>query len=113
PVARKDAIVVPLYAGRLVEHDDRAHQLHIAEIDSLAAQSGQSVTRPHFIGFDERLMRAVGDHHVVQRESAQEISGNAADVDEAVTVSLYESFDVAADALATPVGVGDEHECAK
>ena len=112
-VAGEDAVVVPLSAGLLVDVDDRPHQLHLAEIDSLSAQRGQTVARPHLVRFDERRMRAVGDHDIVQRESAQKISGNFPDVNKAVTVSLYQPFDVATDALAAPIAVGDEQGCAK
>ena len=77
------------------------------------AQSRQTVARPHLVRFDERPVCAVRDHHIVQRESTQEISGNAADVDESVTVTLYQSFDVATDALATPVGICYEEKCTK
>ena len=112
-VARKDAIVIPFSARLLVDHDDRPHQLHFAEINSLSAQRGQTVARPHLVRFDERRVRAVGDHDIVQRESAQKISGNFPDVNKAVTVSLYQPFDVATDALAAPIAVGDEQGCAK
>jgi hypothetical protein len=38
----------------------------------------------------------------------QKISGDAADVDEAVAISLNQPFDVSTDALATPVAIGDQ-----
>ena len=107
-VAREDAVVIPFPARLLVDHDDRPHEFDLAEIDPLSAQGAQAVAGPDLVGLDERSARAVGDHDVVQRESSQEISADAADVDEAVTVSLDQTFDVAPDALAAEVGVGGQ-----
>src|SRR5204862_724566 len=94
-ITREDALVIPLSTGRLLDDDNRAHQLHVSKIDSLAAQRGESVARPHLVGLDERPVGAVGEHDIMQRESAQQIPGVFADVDEAVTVAANPVFDVA------------------
>ena len=112
-VTRENPVVIPFSARRLVEHDNRPYQFHFIEVDLLAAQRAQAVARPHLVDFDEGCVRAVGDDDVVQGESAQQIAGDSADVHQAVTVSLDQAFDITADALAAPVGVGDEQDSAE
>ncbi len=107
-IARKNSIVIPFSARLLVDHDEWSDEFHIAQIDSLAAQNSEAVVGPDLIRFDERGTRAVGDYDIVERYSVQEVSGYAADVDDAVAVVLNHAHDVAADALATPVAIGDQ-----
>ena len=107
-VAGENPIVIPFSAGLLVEHDDRAHELHIVELELLAAQRVEAVLGPDLVRLDERRAGAVGDHDIVKRRPVKEISGDAADVDDAVAVSLNQPFDVTADPLATPVAIGDQ-----
>jgi hypothetical protein len=107
-VARKDPIVVPFSAGLLVDHHNRADKLHLVEFESLAAQNAEAVLGPYLVRFDEWSAGAVGNHDVVQRDSVQKVSADAADVDDAVAVVLKQAHDVAANALTTPVAVGEK-----
>ena len=107
-ITGENAVVVPLSARLLVDHDDRPHQTHFAEVDFLAAQSAETVSRPDLVGFDEGSASAIGNDDIVQRESVEEIPGDAADVDDPVTVLLEDADDVAANALAAEVAIGEQ-----
>ena len=107
-VARKDPIVIPFSARLPVEHDDRTDKLHFVEFELLAPKGADAVLGPDLVRFDEWRAGTVGDNDIVQRDSVQEVSGNAADVDDAVAVSLNQPHDIAAHALSAPVAVGDQ-----
>jgi len=84
---------------------------HFGKLDLLSAQSSRAVPRPDLVGFYEWGMGTIGDHDIVQRESAQKISSHAANVYDPVTISLNQSEGVPAASLASPIGVGDEKGC--
>ena len=111
-IAWKDPIVIPLSARLFVDHYDRADKLHVVEFELLATEGAEAVLGPDLVGFDERRAGAVGNHYIVERHSVQEISRDAADVNDAVAVSLDQPLDVAPDTLATPVAVGDQIDSA-
>jgi len=97
----------------LVEDDHRLHEAHFEKLDLLSAQSAHAVPCPDLIGFYEWGARTVGDDDIVQRKSAQKISSHAADAYDPVAIPLNQSEDIPADALASPVGVGDEKGCSE
>ena len=109
-VAGEDPLVVPfcVCAGLPVEYDDGFYKLHIVEFELLASKRAEVVPGPDLVRFDEWRASTVGDHDIVQRDSVQEISADAADVDDAVAVVLNQIHDVASHALATPIAVGDQ-----